>query len=119
MSCLPGAKPSPRIEHGVIMWYAGDTFDLDIALHLTDQDGEDIIIGDDDRVEVEFRRRSGSLLHRFVCTAEDDTLHGNTITLIFDERTAAMFARGEYIYDIYLVGAERTTIANDNCAMVE
>jgi hypothetical protein len=115
MSELPSAKQSPRIINGVLKWYLGDTFDLDIRLSLIDQENEDYIIGPDDTVETVFRDATGDIVKTFTQTGIGD----NTITLDFNAETTALFDRGKYTYDIYLNSLERTTLANDNEAVVE
>ena len=36
MTKLPAARPSPRVEGGVLRWYAGDTFKVTLRLELQD-----------------------------------------------------------------------------------
>lgn len=115
MSELPSAKQSPRIINGVLIWYFCDTFDLDIKLSLIDQENEEYIIRPEDIVETAFRDATGDVVHTFTQTGITD----NTITLSFDAEITALFDRGKYTYDIYLNGVKRTTLANDNEAVVE
>ena len=115
MSELPSAQQSPRIVNGVLKWYQGDTFDLKIQLKMIDQDGTEIIIGDGDTVTVVFKDKTDTEIKTFLF----ETVENNTITLDFDSECTANFPRGEYFYDIYYKGAERTTIANNNYVVVE
>ena len=55
MSNLPNAEQSPRVVNGVIKWYEGDTFTMDLGLGLTDQDGEAVTLNAADTVKVTFR----------------------------------------------------------------
>lgn len=113
MSNIPSAKQSPRLERGVLSWYQGDTFDLTIALDLTDQDGEPVPAAGS--VEIVFRDGCHDIVKKFVLEATD-----NMVTLNFDAETTALFPIGEYTYDAYyLHDNKRTTIMNDNKAVVE
>lgn len=115
MSELPGAQQSPRIVNGVIKWYQGDTFDLNIYLNMMDQDGMEVIIGGSDTVTVVFKDKTNTEIKTFTF----DSISNNTISLDFDSICTALFPKGKYFYDIYYNGTERTTIANDNQVIVE
>ena len=115
MSVLPSARPSPRIVNGVLKWYQGDTFQLDIELQLEDQDGEIVNIASSDTVTVVFYDRRVRVVKEFVST----NIEGNTASLLFDEQTTALFPAGEYTYNVYLDGEKRTTLAKDNNVVVE
>lgn len=115
MSRLPNAEPSPRIVGGVVKWYYLDTFEIQLRLDLTDQDGEPVEILPGDIVKVVFFGPRGEVVKEF--TSMD--VEQNTVTLVFDEETTTLFERGQYTYDVYYTGENRTTIANDNKAVVE
>lgn len=116
MSNLPNAEQSPRVVNGVIKWYEGDTFDLTIGLDLEDQDGSAVTLAAADTVEVVFLDRSEKEVKRFTFS----NVQGSAVTLDFSAAVTALFGKGQYTYDIYLThGGERTTIANDNKAVVE
>lgn len=115
MGNIPSAKPSPRIENGVLKWYVGDTFTIQLELELTDQDGEEIVIGEEDTVTVKFIDDELNTVKEFNCSE----IPNNTIELAFDEDVTALFHKGKYSYDIYYSGENRTTICNDNKAEVE
>lgn len=118
MSCLPHAEVSPRIEKGMLLWYLGDTFELDIHLDLIDQDREPVTLGEGAEVEVVFSRLNGKAVKTF--SFDGDEIEDNTVTLVFDSEVSALFCKGEYTYDIYCtVGGHRTTLANDNRVAVE
>ncbi len=115
MNNLPNTEVSPRIVNGVLRWYAGDTFDIQIEIDLKDQDDEPITIGPDDTVEVVFKDKSLDVVKTF----EFNNIEDNTVTLEFDETCTALFPAGKYTYDVYYTGEKRTTIANDNKVLVE
>lgn len=112
MSNIPNAKQSPRLEHGVLTWYQGDTFDLQIELELTDQDG--MAMDATGTVDVVFRDDCHNIIKEFTLTPSN-----NIITLDFNADVSALFRIGEYRYDVYYNGEERTTIANDNKVVVQ
>lgn len=112
MSNIPNAKQSPRLDNGVLAWYQGDTFSLQIELDMTDQDGVAVEATGD--VEVVFRDDCHNIVKEFTCTPSN-----NIITLNFNEDVSALFPIGEYTYDMYYNGEHRTTIANDNKVVVE
>lgn len=113
MGNIRPARPSPRIEKGIILWYEGDEFEIVLELDLTDADGEEIILGDTETVTVEIKDRNGARVKQFVFSGN------NYITLKFDEETTELFRRGSYFYDIIVDGACKTTVANDNRIIVE
>ena len=115
MPRIPNALPSPRINCGVIHWYENDTFELQIELELEDQDGEPVIIGENDTVKVTFSNAYGEKVKEFSFT----NVQNNTVTLEFDSTVTALFPRGRYTYDVYHTAAGRTTLANGNEAVVE
>lgn len=115
MSNLPSAELSPRIVNGVLKWYQGDTFDLQLTLELIDQDGEPITITSGDTVKIVFKDRSLRTVKEF--TFND--IANNTVTMDFDATCTALFPTGNYTYDVYYTGAERTTLADNNKVVVE
>ena len=115
MANIPNAKVSPRIDTGVLYWYEGDTFSLVIELDLTDQDGESVIIGASDTVKIVFLNERRETVKEFSFT----NVENNTVTMDFDSTVTALFPRGKYTYDVYYTAAERTTLANENEAVVE
>lgn len=112
---IPNAEISPRIVNGVIRWYQGDTFDIQLTIELEDQDGEAVILGEDDTVSITFRNQSDSAVKTFTFTE----LEGNTVTMDFDSTCTALFGRGNYSYTVTITHGERTTIASENKVVVE
>lgn len=115
MSRIPHAELSPRLRNGVLYWYAGDTFSIDIHLVLRDYDGEEIIIPEDASVIFAFKDESEETVKEFSFSAIED----NTCKLEFDEDCTALFPPGEYSYDVYYESEYRTTLANNNRVVVE
>lgn len=115
MHNIPNAEMSPRVVNGVIRWYVGDTFELQVNLDLKDQDGEEIIIQSGQTVEFRFLDKQLHLVKSFVF----DNVENNKVILDFDEDVTALFPKGNYTYDIYYDGAKRTTLADDNKVVVE
>ena len=112
---LPAAKPSPRLQNGVIYWYDKDTFELTVEIDIIDQDGVPVVIGTDDTVDVVFLNNRKETVKTFTF----GSISGNTIILDFDSVTTALFGKGTYTYDIYLNANERKTLANENKVVVE
>jgi hypothetical protein len=109
---IPSAKQSPRLVGGVLFFYYLDTFTLQIELDMTDQDG--VEIDATGTVEFVFYDDCHNKIKEFTLTPNN-----NIVTLDFTEDVTALFHKGEYTYDVYYNGENRTTIANDNKAVVE
>lgn len=112
---LPSARMSPRIINGVIKWYAGDTFELQVDITLQDQDGEDITIAQGETIEFAFFNRKRELVKSFLF----EHVEHNCVTLVFDDEVTALFPAGEYTYDVYYDSTVRRTLSNDSIAIVE
>lgn len=116
MSNIPNAKVSPRIEHGVLKWYEGDTFELSIELDMQTQYESPITIKDTDIVTVVFYDDIGKTVREFSFT----TIQDNIITMGFNEDISALFPCGKYTYDIFLQDEEsRKTLAKNNPVYVK
>ena len=114
MNCIPAAKQSPRLENGIVKWYEGDTFRLQLVLDIVDQDGECVEIGEEDIVTVSFHNDDLASVKEFCFTGVEN----NTITLLFDSTCTALFPAGHYTYDVRCSGAQRTTVCRGNEAEV-
>ena len=114
MSNLPSALSSPRIVNGVLKWYEGDTFTLDIELELIDQDGVAIDTSGKE-VLIKFYDRYEDLVKEF----SFENLQNNTVSLDFNNEISALFPQGEYHYDVHYMADNRTTIAHSNNIIVE
>lgn len=115
MSILPSAKPSPRIQNGCLYWYQDDTFDLTLTFDLKDQDGETVNISPTDTISVVFTNSRKEAIKEF----EFQNIQNGAVTMDFDEDVTALFQKGNYTYDIYYTGTERSTIADNNKVVVE
>ena len=104
---LPAACPSPRIVGGVLKWYAGDVFDLQVQLELTDQNGAVIAFAPEHTVSFVFRDHRGEVVYRMsFCDIRE-----NTVVLRFHEAVTACFPGGAYTYDVIYQGNGRRTLA--------
>ncbi len=118
MGNIPNAHESPRLCNGVLYWYCGDTFDLDIALNIKDQNGEPYNIKPTDIVSLSFRNfRSETIAEYSFTTASGIT--GNTLNLKIDETETVKFPRGEYHYSCKLIWEQTTTIVDGNKVVVQ
>lgn len=116
MDKIPSAKQSPRIEtDGSIRYYCNDTFELGIKITLKNEDDVPIPLEDGDIVRIDFRTKSGTHIKTFEFTSFDD----DTVMLVFDDETSALFKVGYYYYDITHEREYRRTLANNNTLVVE
>ena len=112
---LPSAQMSPRIVNGVIKWYEGDTFALQVEIELTDDNGEQVVIQPTDEVQFVFRNAKREIVHEI----REIGIENNCVTLYFTEEVSNKFPKGRYEYDVYYIGAERKTLSNDSPIVVE
>ena len=112
---LPAASGSPHITGGVLKWYAGDVFDLQVRLELTDQDGAAIQMATGDTVTFVFRNACREPVYQVTFREIED----NTLVLRFGEQETALFPTGSYTYDVIYKGAVRRTLASDAPILVE
>lgn len=116
---IPAAKPSPRFAFGTLCWYAGDVFRVGLEIDLKDQDGERVHLKSGETVAVRFFDETHTLVKEFV-----PTISGDTVSLVFDKDTTALFGEGDYTYDVEYTytdtdGARRTTLVQGNKCLVE
>lgn len=114
MENIPSASRSPRIETGVLKWYALDTFALVLTLDLTDQDGEAVTLAPSDTVTVTFFNADGDEVKTFTFTG----IEHNAVTLAFNGETSALFTPGRYTYTVILNADTRVTLAAGNEVIV-
>lgn len=117
MAKLPWAKMSPRIENGVLYWYAGDTFRLNLNLTLKDTTGETVTVGAEETLELTFYDRRRDTVKTLTWTG-DDAADG-FVTVVMDESASTLFPTGRYSYDLRLLGEERTTLIRGGRIIVE
>lgn len=111
MACIKSC-PTPYIRDGTIVWSEGDIFTLNFELDLKDTDGETVILDDTSTVTVSVRRLNGEMVKEFTVSGS------NSIVIDFDKETTALFARGQYRYDITVKNDYRLTIVNDQRMIV-
>lgn len=112
---LPGSCHSPRISGGVLKWYEGDTFELQVRMELTDETGAEIRIEPAHRVRFVFR----NACRKTVCEMPFQGIEANTVILRFTEDVSALFPKGRYTYDVIYEGAVRRSLASDAPILVE
>lgn len=112
---IRSASPSPYISEGVLHWYEGDTFTLNLILSLEAM-GMDYTPVSGDTLEAKFFDDCGHLVKEF---SKIDISSG-TAQLVFDTLTSAKLQKGRYTYDLVVCFGDgsRTTVAADNCAVV-
>ena len=111
LPCVRG----PRISGGVLKWYAGDVFDLQVHLALTDESGSDITLQTEDTVTFLFRNCCREPVYELTFTDITD----NIVVVRFTEPVTALFPKGEYTYDVIYCGAVRRTLAYNAPIRVE
>ena len=116
MVAVPGAKLSPRICNGVLLWYSGDTFSVMFHLDLENADGK-ILLTSSDSVEIIFRDCCENDVLKVTVAVVDS--QDNAVPLVIDDDTTQKVVAGEYTYDLDLVGTDyRTSIIDKNKAIV-
>ena len=113
MAEIPRAKMSPRIGNGIIYWYEGDTFELNVAVELKDQDGSVVEVGDAECFELVIRDERNNEVYNV------KQYGASGFTFECDEDTTALFRKGRYRYDVNFYGEYKTSIAEDNLMIVE
>ncbi len=117
MAKLPWAKMSPRIENGVLYWFEGDTFRLNLLLTLKDQDGEPVEVKSHETLELTFLDKRRDTVKTL--TFSGQTAAAGTVTVVVDEGMSQLFPAGRYSYDLRLLGEERTTLIRGGTIVVE
>lgn len=115
MATLPGAAASPRIENGVLRWYEGDTFQVNLLLTLTDQDGAPVTLNSGDTATLTFRDRRRAVADTVTFT----NIRNGALPLVMDAARSARFPAGTYTYTLTLTHNNRTTLIKENTAVVE
>lgn len=115
MTKIPAARCSPRNDNGVLHWYEGDTFLLDLSVRLRDESGDVVPFAASDTVIITFFDKHEDAVHQFSFNKIQD----NTVQLDFDAVVTTKFPAGAYTYDAVYEGQYRRTIAKGNKAVVD
>lgn len=108
------AEQSPReCPDGSIRWYEGDTFELIFEINILDENNLPIPITSTDTIEVSFRDKHNTIIHKFIETGS------NVITMGFTEEISKKFKVGEYRYCTRYRGDYIKTIMRKNKVVVE
>ena len=104
---LPSARMSPRIINGALKWYEGDTFNLQVEIDLTDENGDKVEMVAPQTVEFRFHNKRDVL----VWAVTFENIENNTVVLNFNKEVTGKFPKGEYNYNVIYNGAYRKTLA--------
>lgn len=132
------APQSPRIDNGVLKWFYGDTFVVDMVINLVEEEvGEDgnivnrlINFNESDQIVVTFFNDRKEVIHSFISNniSNDETSEFyHMVSLDFTKDISHKFRRGRYTYCVKYahkdgdktVSTDITTICADNRAEVE
>lgn len=114
-SVLKPAPLSPRMDNGILKWFDGDTFTIQMVLSLVgngyDEEGNPvkdapIALDPSDQVVVTFYDCHKKLVHVFVVTniPNKPSQEGyNTVNLVFDQDVSYKFPRGRYTYCMKII----------------
>ena len=119
MSVIPQSKTSPRIEDGVLYYYKNDTWKLTLLIELSDSDGSSIEIGAGDRIEIEISTCAGAAIATLGFSYDNGDVVDGQITIHWTTKLSSKLPKGRYHYRIRFNGDYVTTIASDNCIVVE
>ena len=132
------APQSPRMDNGVLKWFYGDTFVVDMVINLVAEAvGEDGTLGnrlinfnESDQIMVTFFNDRKELVHSFILKniSNDETSESyHMASLDFTKDISHKFRRGRYTYCVKYVhkdgdetvSTDITTICVNNRAEVE
>lgn len=108
------AEQSPRLcKDGTIRWYYGDTFPLIFIFEFTNEDEEPIEIQASDTIEICFRDKQNTPIHKFTSTGTP------SVEMEFTEEISRKFKAGEYTYCTKFRGEYIRTVQHRNRVVVE
>ena len=132
------APQSPRMDNGVLKWFYGDTFAVDMVINLVEQEvGEDgnlvnrlINFDESDQIVVTFFNARKEVVHSFISkniSNDEKSEFYHTVSLDFTKDVSHKFCRGRYTYCVKYVhkdgdrtvSTDITTICVNNRAEVE
>ena len=113
MANIPSAYESPRIENGSVRFYAGDTFEIDLKMEITDNNGLPVTLSANDTIDIVLTSCRGEELLTLQYNGSD--LDGSVLTIQVDSELSAKIPAGRHKYDIYLThDGDRTTVVCGN-----
>lgn len=113
---IPSAMISPQNDGGVLKFYEGDTFTMNLHLDLKDQDGEPIHFDNEtDTLKLSFYNKRNTKVKEFDFGGEGEEVTDDTCIIEFDDTVTAFFPKGEYHFDGIWKrsGFRRVTIISD------
>lgn len=132
------APQSPRMDNGVLKWFYGDTFAIDMVVNLVEQETDEegktvnklIDFSNDDQMVVTFFNSRKEVVHSFIAkniSNDEDSENYHTISLEFTKDISHKFCKGRYTYcmkyihkeDGKTVYTDITTICVNNKVEVE
>lgn len=132
------APQSPRMDNGVLKWFYGDTFAVDMVINLVEQEAQKdgtfvdkpINFDESDQIVVTFFNERKEVVYSFISkniSNDEKSEYYHTITLNFTQDVSHRFRRGKYTYCMKYVHKEDgntactdiTTICVNNRAEVE
>ena len=132
------APQSPRMDNGVLKWFYGDTFAVDMVINLVEQEAQKdgtfvdkpINFDESDQIVVTFFNERKEVVYSFISkniSNDEKSEYYHTITLNFTKDVSHRFRRGKYTYCMKYVHKEDgntvytdiTTICVNNRAEVE
>ena len=115
MGNVPAARPSPRIEFGILKWYDGDTFTIRLDLEAKDSGGLPVTLTASDTAVIRFY----NCCRIQVMEKSFTDLSGGYVSLEFDADTSNLFPAGRYSYDVIVTHGDVTTVVKNNKIFVE
>ena len=107
------AEQSPRIEDGIIKWYAGDTFELNFEFEFSDTEGN--VISSEETDYLEFK-----IFNEYYDTIYEEVVYkSHEVSVYMNDENTAKFPRGKYFYVIKRNDGFITTIIQENEIVVE
>lgn len=132
------APQSPRMDNGVLKWFYGDTFAIDMVINLVEQETDEegntvnklINFSDEDQMVVTFFNSRKEVVHSFIAkniSNDESSENYHTISLEFTKDVSHKFCKGRYTYCMKYVHKEDgrtvytdiTTICVNNRVEVE
>jgi hypothetical protein len=108
MGNFNSARPSPEIRAGVLCFYEGDRFSLQLSLDLRDDDGEPVELLPEDKIKVVIYDMPTVLWEKGYTGVK-----GNMLELAVDDELGGLLRHGEYKLRIVVHHGETVTTVVD------